>query len=64
MNHKFSAGQVVYYVSRFPNSAAQGPYTIVRRLPIEGDNQLRYRVKSAAESFERTVEEHQLTRAG
>jgi hypothetical protein len=63
MNHKFSAGQVVYYASHFPNSAARGPYKIVRRLPIESDNRLWYRVKSAAESFERTAEEHQLMHA-
>lgn len=63
MNHKFSAGQTVYYVSQYPNNAARGPYKILRRLPIENDNRLSYRIKSAAESFERIVEEHQLTRA-
>jgi len=63
MNHKFAAGQTVYCDSQFPNSAARGPYKIVRQLPIENDNRLCYRVKSPAESFERTVEEHQLRRA-
>ncbi len=62
MNHKFSAGQSVYYASQFPNSAAQGLYTIVRSLPIERDNRLSYRIKSATESFERTAEEFQLSR--
>jgi hypothetical protein len=31
------------------------------RLPIERDNRLNYRIKSVAESFERTVEELELT---
>ncbi len=63
MNHKFSTGQTVYFTSQFPNSAARGPYKIVRRLPIENDNRLSYRIKSASESFERIAEEHQLTRS-
>ncbi len=63
MNHKFSAGQIVYLALQFPGGAAPGPYKIVRRLPIERDNRLCYRVKSVAESFERTAEEYQLTRA-
>jgi len=62
MNHKYSAGQTVYYTSQYPNSAARGPYKIVRRLPIENDNRISYRIKSAAESFERIAEEFQLTR--
>lgn len=63
MNHKYSVGQTVYYASQFANNAARGPYKIVRRLPIENDNRLPYRIKSAAESFERTAEEYQLSRA-
>jgi len=62
MNHKFSAGQSVYYASQFPNNAANGLYKIVRQLPIERDNRLSYRIKSAAETFERIAEEHQLSR--
>jgi hypothetical protein len=63
MNHKYSAGQSVYYSSQFPNNAARGPYKIVRRLPVENDNRLSYRIKSAAETFERIAEEYQLTRS-
>jgi hypothetical protein len=33
-------------------------YTIVRPLPIERDECLSYRIKSAAEAFERVAEEH------
>jgi hypothetical protein len=61
MNHKYSAGQNVYYEPQFASNAARGKYKIIRRLPVERDN-LSYRIKSAEESFERTAEEHQLTR--
>ncbi len=63
MNHKYSTGQTVYYASQFPNNAARGPYKIVRPLPVEHDNRVTYRIKSASESFERTAEEHQLSRS-
>jgi len=62
MSHKYSAGQNVYYEARFGNNAARGKYKIIRQLPIERDKRLSYRIKSAAESFERIAEEHQLTR--
>ena len=39
--------------------AANRECTIVRRLPIEGGNRL-YRIKCAAEAFERVVSEAQL----
>jgi hypothetical protein len=62
MSHKYSAGQDVYYEPQFGNNATRGKYKIVRRLPIERDQRLSYRIKCVAESFERTAEEHQLTR--
>ena len=62
MNHKYSNGQDVYYAARSGNNAARGKYKIVRQLPIERDNRLSYRIKSAAESFERIADEHQLSR--
>jgi len=62
MRHRFSSGQNVYYQPSFTNIAAQGRYTIVRALPIENDNRLSYRIKSSAESFERTAEEYELSR--
>jgi len=34
----------------------------VRQLPVEGDNKLMYRIKNAAETFERIAEENQLRR--
>ena len=62
MNHKYSNGQDVYYAAQFGNNAARGKYKIVRQLPIERDNRLSYRIKSAAEFFERIADEHQLSR--
>jgi hypothetical protein len=62
MNHRYAAGQDVYYESQFGNNAARGKYRVVCQLPIERDNRLTYRIKSAAESFERIAEEHQLSR--
>ncbi|HZP68860.1 MAG TPA: hypothetical protein VFB29_02850 [Pseudolabrys sp.] len=63
MNHKYAPGQDVYYQPQFGNNAARGKYKIVCQLPIERDERLSYRIKSAAESFERVVEEHQLSSA-
>ena len=45
-------------------AAARGIYKVTRQLPVENDNRILYRVKNPAESFERTAEEHQLSRAG
>ena len=64
MTHKFATGQDVYYEPTFGNAAARGQYKVVRPLPVENDNRILYRVKNPAETFERTAEEHQLSRAG
>ena len=63
MSHKFNIGTSVYYDAGGLTAAARGTYKIVRRLPVEGDNRLVYRIKSAAETFERIAEEQQLRRA-
>jgi hypothetical protein len=63
MAHKYSVGTSVNYEATFGHGAARGVYTIVRQLPIENDNKYMYRIKSAAESFERIAEEHQLSRS-
>jgi hypothetical protein len=60
MTHKFAVGQIVYFQGAF-GRAAPGQYEIVRVLPIERDHRLNYRIKSMAEAFERTAEEHELT---
>ena len=61
--HKYAVGQLVYFEAPAQHSAARGQYKIVRLVPIERDNRIIYRIKSATEAFERTAEEHQLTRA-
>jgi hypothetical protein len=62
MMHKYSIGQLVYFEGPFQQVAARGDqYKIVGLVPIEKDNKVVYRIKNAAEAFERTAEEHQLT---
>lgn len=63
MPHRFAIGASVHYDGGFPAGAARGLYKVVRQLPIERDNRIVYRIKSAAESFERTAEESQLSGA-
>jgi hypothetical protein len=63
MTHRFPVGASVYYDGGVTAPGARGTYRIVRQLPVEPDNRIVYRIKSAAESFERTAEEHQLSRS-
>jgi hypothetical protein len=64
MPHKFSVGAMVHFEGGSLAAAARGLYKVTRQLPVERDNKIIYRIKSAAETFERTAEEHQLSRAG
>ena len=58
--HKFHIGQTVYFTSRpLGHMASNGTYQIVRLLPSDGDD-YQYRIKSAAEAFERVAKESQL----
>jgi hypothetical protein len=63
MTHKFAVGANVHYDGGTLAPGARGNYKVVRQLPIERDNKLLYRIKSAAETFERTAEEFQLSRS-
>jgi hypothetical protein len=63
MTHKFSAGTSVYFNGGTMTPGVRGVYKVLRQLPVEGDNRLLYRIKSAAETFERSAEEFQLSRA-
>lgn len=58
--HKFPVGTDVHYEGGTQTRGVRGKYKIMRQLPIERDNRLLYRIKSVAETFERTAEEHQL----
>ena len=54
-------GESGQFEGPFQRNAARGQYKIVRLVPIERDNKVVYRIKNAAEAFERTAEEDQLT---
>jgi hypothetical protein len=62
MPHKFAIGAAAYFDGGFLSHAARGVYKIMKQLPIEQDNKIAYRIKSPAETFERTAEESQLRR--
>jgi len=63
MPHRFIVGQDVRLIpSMYARSAANGAYKVIRQLPFEGEEH-RYRIKSAAENFERVVRESELERA-
>jgi hypothetical protein len=61
MSHKCTVGQDVYYQPPIKHTAARGIYKITARLPIEADGRVSYRIKSAAEAFERIADESQFT---
>ena len=61
MGHKYRIGQDVYYRPSIKYSAAPGIYTITKTLPVESEDRVGYRIKSAAETFERTADESELT---
>lgn len=62
MTHRFSVGQRVRLRSGqggLPPSG--GAFKIIRALPIERWGEVRYRIKSEAEQFERVADEANLT---
>ena len=63
MGHKYRIGQDVYYRPSIKYTAAPGIYKIVGILPVESEGRLTYRIKSAAENFERSAEKSELTLA-
>jgi hypothetical protein len=58
--HRFHTGQTVLFSSRTPGSSGS-LFKIVRPMPVDRDDRLRYQIKSATEAFSRIVEEHELT---
>lgn len=63
MSHRYHIGESVYFRGQ-SGAGAAGTYKIVRRLPVERDTALRYRIKNTAETFERVADEEQLSRTG
>jgi hypothetical protein len=60
MQHRYRIGQTVFFSSR-ATKASTSAFKIVRPMPVDNDERLRYQIKSAAEAFTRIAEEHDLT---
>lgn len=62
MMHRFKTGQRVRLrTDRVLLSSGSGTYKIIAALPIERTGEIRYRIKSDAETFERVAEEETLS---
>lgn len=58
--HKFKIGQEVRYSpTKLSMPSSSGSYKVIRRLPYEG-GEFTYRIKSAAELFERVARESEI----
>jgi len=58
---KFAIGQLVDFENRnTPARKPTGPYEVVRVLPMEDGSWRSYRIKSAAEPFERIAKEYEM----
>jgi hypothetical protein len=60
MQHRYRIGQTVFFSSRAAN-ASRTAFKIVRPMPVDNDERVRYQIKSVAEAFTRIAEEHDLT---
>jgi hypothetical protein len=60
MQHRYRTGQTVFFSSRAAN-ASRTTFKIVRPMPVDNDERVRYQIKSVAEAFTRIAEEHDLT---
>jgi hypothetical protein len=65
MSHAYGLNEAVLHGSKGPQGRVQVEqpkvYTIVRRMPIEADGCLRYRIKSKSENIERIATEDELS---
>ncbi len=62
MKHKFSKGQRVRLrQAQRGQPAGTGSFKVIAALPIERDGEVRYRIKSEAEAFERIATETSLS---
>jgi len=63
--HKFAIGQLVDFdVKTGPVWKPSGPYEVVRVQPADDVRSRTYRIKSKAESFERTAKEYEIVAVG
>jgi hypothetical protein len=65
MTHAYKLNDDVRHQPQGPQGRAETDpplvYTIVRRMPIEADGRLRYRIRSKSDNVERVVTEDQLS---
>ncbi len=65
MSHAYKLNEDVQHSPQGPQGRVEveAPmiYTIVKRMPIEADGRLRYRIKSKSDNVERVVTEDQLS---
>jgi hypothetical protein len=65
MSHAYGLNEAVLHRSQGPQGRVQVEqpkvYTIVRRMPIEADGRIRYRIKSKSENIERIATEDELS---
>ena len=66
MSHSYKLNEDVHHSPQGPRGRVEAEpprmiYTIVKRMPIEADGRLRYRIKSQADNVERVVTEDQLS---
>ena len=65
MSHAYKQNDDVHHRRQGPQGRAETDppviYTIIKRMPIEADGRLRYRIKSKSDNTERVVTEDQLS---
>ena len=68
MSEFFQQDELVQHAPQRPSGRTGIPqfqsYTIVKRMPIEADGRIRYRIRSVDSTIERVVTEEQLSRVG
>lgn len=62
MPHRFRIGQTVFFSLR-PTETSRTAFQIVRPMPIDTDERVRYQIKSSVEAFTRIAEEYERTSA-
>jgi hypothetical protein len=65
MSHSYKPNEDVHHQPQGSQGRAATDqsmiYTVVRRMPVEADGRIRYRIKSKSENIERVVTEDQLS---
>ncbi len=60
--HKFKPGQTVFLQPTIGNRIVErGPYEVTKRLPVQSDGQIQYRIKTSSEPYERVANEGELS---